>query len=251
MIVEHPAAKRVAPETTPSGHVLSAELRARILTEVGNFPQPRSALLGALHMAQAEHSYLSRAVIDEVAVLLGLLPIQVQEVVSFYPMFHDRPVGKCHIQICTNIACALAGARKLVRRQQFAVRAALDDAPLVHHQDLVGVHHGGQAVRDDQRGAALAMRSSSAWIAFSDFESSAEVASSKIRMRGFFRMARAIATRCFSPPESFRPALAHHGVVLRGQAHDEIVDVRGARRRDHFVAPPPGRRRRCCSRWCR
>ena len=49
------------------------------------------------------------------------------------------------------------------------------------------------------------MRFSSDWIAFSDFESSALVASSKIRIRGFFRIARAIATRCFSPPESFSP----------------------------------------------
>ncbi len=49
------------------------------------------------------------------------------------------------------------------------------------------------------------MRSSSAWIACSDFESSAEVASSKMRMAGFLSSARAIATRCFSPPDSFRP----------------------------------------------
>jgi len=49
------------------------------------------------------------------------------------------------------------------------------------------------------------MRSSSAWIAFSARESSAEVASSKMRMRGFLRSARAIATRCFSPPESLSP----------------------------------------------
>jgi hypothetical protein len=51
----------------------------------------------------------------------------------------------------------------------------------------------------------IAIRSSSAWIAFSLAESSAEVASSKIRMAGFFSSARAIATRCFSPPDSFRP----------------------------------------------
>ena len=44
-----------------------------------------------------------------------------------------------------------------------------------------------------------------AWIACSDFESSADVASSKIRMAGFFSSVRAIATRCFSPPDSFRP----------------------------------------------
>ena len=47
--------------------------------------------------------------------------------------------------------------------------------------------------------------SSSAWIAFSVFESSAEVASSNTRMGGFFKSARAIATRCFSPPESLSP----------------------------------------------
>jgi hypothetical protein len=48
-------------------------------------------------------------------------------------------------------------------------------------------------------------RSSSAWMARSLAESSAEVASSKIRIGGFFSSVRAIATRCFSPPESFRP----------------------------------------------
>ena len=52
---------------------------------------------------------------------------------------------------------------------------------------------------------SAAIRRSSAWIAFSDFESSADVASSKIRMRGPLSTARAIATRCFSPPESLRP----------------------------------------------
>jgi hypothetical protein len=52
---------------------------------------------------------------------------------------------------------------------------------------------------------SCAMRLNSAWIAFSDFESSADVASSKIRIRGPFSTARAIATRCFSPPESLSP----------------------------------------------
>lgn len=118
MIVEHPAAKKVTPEAAGNGRVLSAALRARILTERGNFPQPRSALLAALHMAQEEQGYVSRAVIDEVAELLELTPIAVKEVVSFYPMFHDRPVGTCHIQVCRNIACALAGARQLIKHAE-------------------------------------------------------------------------------------------------------------------------------------
>ncbi|MFI5367084.1 MAG: NADH-quinone oxidoreductase subunit NuoF, partial [Candidatus Binatia bacterium] len=104
------------------GHRLSAACRAQIEEEKTHFPQARAALLPALHLAQAEIGYLPRAVIAEVAELLGLQPIQVQEVVSFYPMFHDHPVGRCHIQVCTNIACALRGARKLVRQ----VEAKLD-----------------------------------------------------------------------------------------------------------------------------
>jgi len=116
VIVDHPTAPEVQPEPQRADQVLSPETRARILREKANYPQPRSALLAALHLAQEEHGWISPQVVREVAELLGILPIQVQEVVSFYPMFHARPKGKCHIQVCTNIACALAGARALVRQ---------------------------------------------------------------------------------------------------------------------------------------
>ena len=72
---------------------------------------------------------------------------------------------------------------------------------------------------------------SSAWMARSLAESSAEVASSKIRIGGFFSSVRAIATRCFSPPDELEAALADHGVVALGRGGDEVVDVRRARRR--------------------
>jgi NADH-quinone oxidoreductase subunit F len=97
-------------------HKLSDACRASIIALRQNYPQPRAALLPALHLAQAEYGYLPREIVDEIAGLLDLLPIQVQEVVSFYPMFHSTKVGRCHIQVCTNIACALGGARKLVRQ---------------------------------------------------------------------------------------------------------------------------------------
>jgi NADH-quinone oxidoreductase subunit F len=129
VIVKHPGATAVdptSPAATPhAGCVLSADTRARILTERQNYPQPRAALLAALHLAEAEHGFLPRAVINEVAELLELLPLQVLEVVSFYPMFHARPKGRCHIQVCANIACALAGARALVHHveQQLHIEA--------------------------------------------------------------------------------------------------------------------------------
>ncbi len=116
MIVDHPATKKVAPPPRRNGQLLSEAVCAKILAEASNYPQPRSALLAALHLAQAEHGWISPPLVREIAELLGLEPIQVQEVVSFYPMFHGRPKGRCHIQVCTNIACAVAGARKLVRQ---------------------------------------------------------------------------------------------------------------------------------------
>jgi NADH-quinone oxidoreductase subunit F len=118
MTVERSATEGGAAAGAPraAGHLLSPECRARITAERQHFPQSRAALLPALHLAQAEYGYLPSAIVDEVAELLDLLPIQVQEVVSFYPMFHERPVGRCHIQVCSNIACALAGARKLARQ---------------------------------------------------------------------------------------------------------------------------------------
>jgi NADH-quinone oxidoreductase E subunit len=113
---EQPAAPDATAAAAERKIALSEACRAKILAERERFPEARAALLPALHLAQEEVGYLPRPVIDEIAALLDLLPIQVMEVVSFYPMFRSRPVGRCHIQVCTNIACALGGARKLVRK---------------------------------------------------------------------------------------------------------------------------------------
>ena len=121
-VAESSGASGIAARAADTGgHLLSAECRARIVAERQHFPERRAALLPALHMAQAEYGYLPRPIVDEVAELLDLLPIKVQEVVSFYPMFHEHPVGRCHMQVCCNIACALAGARKLVRQIESAL----------------------------------------------------------------------------------------------------------------------------------
>jgi NADH-quinone oxidoreductase subunit F len=113
---EQPAAPDATATAAERKIALSEACRAKILAERERFPEARAALLPALHLAQEEVGYLPRPVIDQIAALLDLLPIQVMEVVSFYPMFRSRPVGRCHIQVCTNIACALGGARKLVRK---------------------------------------------------------------------------------------------------------------------------------------
>lgn len=113
----HPNGAESARTSACGGnHNLSDACRARIVALRQDYPQARAALLPALHLAQAEFGYLPRPIVDEVAELLDLLPIQVQEVISFYPMFQSGKVGRCHIQVCRNIACALGGARNLVRQ---------------------------------------------------------------------------------------------------------------------------------------
>jgi NADH-quinone oxidoreductase subunit E len=93
---------------------LSERVKTAILAEVTKYPQARSALLMALHLVQEEIGHVPLAVQRELAALLGIRPIEVREVVSFYPMYHEHPVGRRNIQVCVNIACALAGARDVV-----------------------------------------------------------------------------------------------------------------------------------------
>jgi NADH-quinone oxidoreductase subunit E len=103
-----------------AGHdnaALSAETRAEIDHWLAKFPadRRRSAVLSALRAAQHQnHGFLTGELMDAVADYLGLPPIQVYEVASFYSMFETRPVGRIHISVCTNISCMLCGADRIV-----------------------------------------------------------------------------------------------------------------------------------------
>lgn len=95
---------------------LSEELRARIADEFPKYPEKRAVLLSALHWVQEEcGGWIPPDTVPEIAAMLEILPIDVEEVISFYPMYSLEPVGRCHLQVCTNLPCCLAGARALVR----------------------------------------------------------------------------------------------------------------------------------------
>jgi NADH-quinone oxidoreductase E subunit len=93
---------------------LSENAVARIKTVREKYPDPHSALLPALDIAQREHGWLSEEVMGDVAELMDLAPVEVSSVVSFYTMFNRRPVGRYLIQVCTNVSCSLLGAEHLV-----------------------------------------------------------------------------------------------------------------------------------------
>jgi len=79
------------------------------------YPESRSAILPALRLAQEQHGgWLPPEAIREVAGALELAPAQVEAVASFYDMLHLAPVGKHLVEVCTNLSCALVGARQVL-----------------------------------------------------------------------------------------------------------------------------------------
>jgi NADH-quinone oxidoreductase subunit E len=91
----------------------SPELAGKIAALAARYPAKPAALLPVLHLVQNERGHISADDERAVAGILGLPPVKVREVVTFYTMFRRAPVGRYHIQVCTNLSCALAGGDTL------------------------------------------------------------------------------------------------------------------------------------------
>ncbi|MBX3646681.1 MAG: NADH-quinone oxidoreductase subunit NuoE [Rhodocyclaceae bacterium] len=91
--------------------MLSQESRQQIDREIAKYPaeQKQSAVMAALAIVQMEQGWLSTEAIEAVADHLGMAPVAVYEVASFYNMYDLAPVGKYKITVCTNLPCALSG----------------------------------------------------------------------------------------------------------------------------------------------
>ncbi len=80
---------------------------------IPKYPQKRSAIMMILHAIQKEKGLLSLEAQEWVAHKLEIQPIQVREVVTFYPFYRERPIGKRHIRVCRTLSCALNGGYKV------------------------------------------------------------------------------------------------------------------------------------------
>ena len=91
--------------------MLSDVCKQKIDREIEKYPtdQRQSAVMAALAIVQDERAWLSNASMDEVAGYLGMTPIAVYEVASFYNMYNLKPMGQHKITVCTNLPCALSG----------------------------------------------------------------------------------------------------------------------------------------------
>ena len=106
-------------------------LSAHVLEEIrdlpSKFPQPRSAVMPALDLAQEELGHLTPEAMSEVAEALELDAGYVEGVATFYSLFHLEPIGKHHFYICTNLSCALRGSAEIVEHFQQATGVQQQD----------------------------------------------------------------------------------------------------------------------------
>ena len=92
------------------------DLYDEIRDVAAQYPVRRSAVLPALRLAQKHYGWLPPRAFRDVAEALELTPAYCQSVASFYDMFHLEPVGRCLIEVCTNISCALVGAQAVLEQ---------------------------------------------------------------------------------------------------------------------------------------
>jgi NADH-quinone oxidoreductase subunit E len=106
----HPVA--MTARSDPSFHV-PPQLEGEIDELITHYPVKRSASLMLLHALQEHFGYLSKEAIEWTASKLGLQPINIYELVTFYPMFRQSPIGRHHLKVCRTLSCALGGSYKL------------------------------------------------------------------------------------------------------------------------------------------
>jgi NADH-quinone oxidoreductase subunit E len=112
-----------------------ADLEAQLDQLAAHYPQKRSASLMFLHAIQERFGCISPEAMEWTAKKLDLQPINIYELVTFYPMFRERPAGKFQIKVCRTLSCALGGSHQL--REHFCKKLGLDPA-----------EHGAQTTPD-------------------------------------------------------------------------------------------------------
>ncbi len=140
-----------------------------IQTILAKYPpeQKRSAVMPLLFLAQREQGYVTKQAMNEIAEVLGISATDVASIVGFYTLYHSEPGGKYHIQVCTDLPCALRGAEEFLEKfcENLGIRvgettadglvtieavkclAACDKAPMFQVQSGDGIaYHENQTV---------------------------------------------------------------------------------------------------------
>jgi NADH-quinone oxidoreductase subunit E len=152
-----------ASEVTKSLSPLSSKYAREIEAILAKYPpeQRRSAVMPLLYLAQKERMYVDRETMQEIGEILGMSTTDVASIVGFYSLYYDEPGGKYHIQICTDLPCALRGAEDfleelcerlgilpgettkdgLITIEEVMCLAACDNAPMFQVQSSQGLEY--------------------------------------------------------------------------------------------------------------
>ena len=111
------------------------DLEAEIDERITHYPvSKRSAVLPVLHHLQHHFGFISEEAVEWTAAKLGLEPIKVLEVVTFYPGFRQEAPGKYHIRVCRTLSCAMAGSYELM--ESLCGKAGIDRSVVTHHHPI-------------------------------------------------------------------------------------------------------------------
>ena len=102
-----------SPSSAPA-RALKPETLAKAPAIIAQYPQKRSATMPLLHLVQEDRGHITQDDMHWIAELVGVTPMQVLEVVTFYPMFRQSPIGRRHVRVCRTLSCALRGSYALM-----------------------------------------------------------------------------------------------------------------------------------------
>ena len=131
---------------------LSPQLAAKFEKLQNSYPLRRSALIPMLLYAQDEFGYVTDEMVVEIAKRLKLETVQVEETLSYYTMLHRKPIGKNHVQVCTNVSCMLRGGTELLahakRRLEIGNKEVTSDGVFsLEEVECIGACTGAPAVQ--------------------------------------------------------------------------------------------------------
>jgi NADH-quinone oxidoreductase E subunit len=116
-----------------------------------HYPTGHSAVMGVLHMVQDKQGYVSGEAIDQVARLLDIPAEHVLGVVTFYVMYHEHPLGRYNLQVCTNVSCMLRGSDHIIDtvRRRLGIepgQTTADGMFTLHEAECLGACGGAPAI---------------------------------------------------------------------------------------------------------
>jgi NADH-quinone oxidoreductase subunit E len=122
---------------------------------IPQYPRKRSAMLPVLHAVQRDQGYISNEAMEWIAGKLEVAPINVYEVVTFYPYFRRHPIGRHHIRVCRTLSCALCGSYKIadVLKEEFGCElgeTSPDGSATIEFAECLASCHTGPVMLVDE-----------------------------------------------------------------------------------------------------